>query len=289
MFDRWGLWRDHTWAFHLFRQHHTEVNQLYWSLTPLFRHAQRAHRSEPDLDPLSLLKLRTVTRHELRGGIEWARSLKDAENWIRLNSVMAVSSYFEVYLKKVTTLALESDPGVEHGKPRAVDGFEFRKRNGSYDRTSDASGCWIGDWSSRVASYRRLFGEPPAPLVQSIGELDSMRRMRNGIGHTFGRTVETYESHTLVEPPSMARISEKRLQKWLGLVHDVASAVDDSLGSRHIGEYETLCYFHDMRSARVGARGDGWPTYFCRQVGSVHGTSPGRTFARDMNRYYRAI
>lgn len=101
-----------------------------------------------------------------------------------------------------------------------------------------------GDWNSRINSFVKLFGNCPDSLRNNVGELESIRSLRNSIGHSFGRILSTEDQLTITNYHPMDRLSESRLKKWLGLVFAIAHDIDEYFLTEHIGAYELIRYYH---------------------------------------------
>jgi hypothetical protein len=288
IFERYGYALGKTWAFRLFKRHHTELNNLYWSYAQAAHYAGRANAlAAPQERPHELFHYRDAGRKVQSDRALWKASFGSFDNWVRLSALMSMSGYLEIYLKKVVTVALESDPGVQFGRSRAIDGFTFWKHHPKYSLAIEAEACVKGDWNQRVSRFDELFGHVPKPLSAAVGELELMRRLRNGVGHAFGRDTNEYSEHFHTAPRSMGRLSEERLKKWLGIIEEVATAVDQHLGPAHIGQYEMLCYYHswsaEPRNVGTGTRG------FRRALYRKIGHSMGTEFVNGLIEYYANV
>jgi hypothetical protein len=245
-FDRWALGWGRTLAYRLFKRHHTQLNSLYWAHAAALRFAfsaTRKHKREDPTTSLFSLPGNDITRinYSLGG---WADNYEDFDNWVRLNALVGITGYLEVYLKTVTRLALESDPGLLLGAPHAIDGVRLLKMKKKYSYAEDATPCVRGTWHQRLAHYRRLFGHVPQPLERAISELEKLRKIRNGVTHTFGRSSDDYVSLINAKPKPLKKVKEEYLKKTLARVDDLAVVVDEHLGVSHVGEYETLYFYH---------------------------------------------
>ena len=193
----------------------------------------------------------------------------------------------EVFLRKTVILALESDPGVQYGKSRAIDGFTFRKHSPDYSFAIAGTTCVKGDRHVRTAAYKKLFGHAPAAFAIHLTDLGAMRRLRNSVGQAFGRGLDDYDEHDLRQPKAAGRLSEARLLKWLG-VPAIALAFDSHLGPAHIGEYEMLCFYSnwsktakDIGRARARA--------FKKAVNPGLGERISLECAQDLIAYYQVL
>lgn len=290
-FDRYGNWLGTTWAFRTFQQHHTEINDLYWNHVGAASFANYiARHAPPGTKPESLFSATGPNARRLANTTdEWRRHAGDFGNWVRLAAVLSISSYFELYMRSVVQLSLESDPAVRFGKPRAIDGVAWLKLGIRQDYEQDIKACVIGEWPKRIAQYKRLFGRVPTALVEYTSELESMRALRNGVGHAFGRE-PSYRPLLLPTTLPMARLSEKRLQKYLDAVGLVANAIDDHLGPAHIGEFETFLFFEKWRKGLRGIESLNPKKAFRREL--MHQFKWGislKVFTEELVDYYNAV
>jgi hypothetical protein len=229
----------------------------------------------------------------------WKASYSSFDNWVRLNAVMALLAYFEVYLGTIVLRAIHSDPGVLIGRPRAVDGVALIKANRPPEFSDIIKRCVHGTWTGRTNQYKEIFGTLPADLAASIGELDRIRLFRNSIGHAFGRDTVNTESGTnkgtasdpTVDPKEMKRLAQDRVKKWMKVIWDVAAAVEAHLGGSHIGEYENMLYYHANRVYRGYVKnptGSGSvPLY--KGLGLIHGIGLGKEWAKRLVDHYEQL
>ncbi|WP_316896820.1 hypothetical protein [Pseudodesulfovibrio indicus] len=247
-FERYSFPHEFSAAFGRFKAHHTEINKLYWSFVPASRaafKATRGHTAEDDCPSAFGAHGDETGRFAPNLG-EWRSSFMDFSNWTRLNSIMAASSYFEVYLRTVFHLALMSKPGVLLGDGQIVDGTALLKqKNQTVVQLvkKKVSECVVGTWSSRSKAFKGLFGQDFKRFVENTSDLDKIRNLRNGVGHTFGRNIKEF-SYLFDEDRGMARLSEKRMKKYLKLLMDIAVDLDQYLLKNFIGSFEAIYYYH---------------------------------------------
>lgn len=257
MFSRWMSGPGGTLACRLFMKHHQEINALYWSHMLAARRTLTAvKKADRRMRPSALFAASPKYAKRAPQTLEqWEKEYKDFNNWVRLSAAVAVNSYMEIYLRSVSMLAIESDPGVIIGAPGAIDGVSLLKTRPGYGFPEAAVHFTKGDWNTRIAHYERLFGEAPKKLKACAKELNELRRLRNGVGHAFGRSLDEYESAALlVEPKPMMRLSEDRFAGWLRMAEEVAQAIDAHLRDKHIGQYERLLFYHRWLSTPEGRR-----------------------------------
>jgi hypothetical protein len=240
---------DVTMAFRRFKRHHTELNNLYWTWAPCEKIALR-NVDGADGSIMADVHFSYTGDDSRRVAVpiqQWKDQLKDYANWTRLNVIMAASSYFEVYLQTVVSLSILSRPGVLWGLGGVIDGASFiREKDERFleDLQKGAIPCVRGEWPKRASAFKKMFGELPATLDQNLGDLDRLRKLRNGIGHSFGRSLDSITYRVDLPDKPMERLSEKRMKKYLGIIMDVAANIDAFLLTNFIGCYELLYYYH---------------------------------------------
>lgn len=293
-FERYAMRLGSTWAYRRFRAHQTEINNLYWSFVPvagfadyLARHSKVGtdtavlfHASGPDV------------RHLAPKADEWRKHFREFQNWVRLAALLSAASYLEVFIRGAVTIALQSDPLVRFGRPRLMDGVTWLKHGMRDDVETLVSPCVVGEWGRRAARYGELFGRVPAPISNNIGELDQMRMLRNSVGHAFGRNVRQSDSDLRrVRVGAPERLTEARFKRWLGLVDGIAVAIDGHLGSEHIGEFESITYYHHWRTQPRQGRERGYaePRAFSRELARVTGQPCGQTFSKGLIDHYSRV
>src|SRR5215203_5527105 len=129
-FARYQTWRGSTWAYSRFQKHHTEINSLYWSYVPVASYVIYLARHAPlNISPEGLFHATGPDAYRISSNINlWRSNFREFQNWVRLSSVMSISSYFETYLQTSITLALLSDPLVRFGSSMMIDGVVWLKR-----------------------------------------------------------------------------------------------------------------------------------------------------------------
>ena len=166
-FDRWKPRERSTWPFQVFQKYTVELERLLFSqisgskfLYSTLGRTTAAWSDSPTKHFVFDLRYQAELFKDLK---DWSRAFNDFANWTRLNAVIAMTSNLETYMTSVMSLALESDPGLIIGVPRAVDGISLLKQGITPPGiTENLEACTKGDWHSRVANYERLFGAVPS-------------------------------------------------------------------------------------------------------------------------------
>lgn len=255
IFNRWESRTGSSWGIRIFKKHHTLLNSMYWSYVPtssycnyLYRENERDNSAETTCE---LLHISGADAHRVDNKLDdWKKNYREFDNWTRLNSLVALLSYFEVYLSSVVMLSLESDPGLNFKTSKVIDGMKIIKANGqfAFDFRQIAAKITKGEWNQRIAAFKDVFGSAPQKLVDHIYQLERMRRLRNNVAHAFGREIEKAQTRGLVEILEMDKLSLESLKKYMQIIHDIAYEIDKQLIRDHIGSYEVLYYYHQIQN-----------------------------------------
>lgn len=291
-FARWTSCFDRTRVFARFKAHHTEINDLYWSLVPVSHAAKFQYRMAPQShSPAMLFHATGPDARRLAPTLpEWSRNFSELENWLRLSMLVSALLYLETYISTVVTTALRSDPLLRFKQSRSIDGTIWLKKNVDDDVSSLVLDCVKGTWSKRLAGCKNLFGIIPAGLAPLEGDLEKMRVLRNGSAHSFGRSPIHFEDPTAPVGASK-RLSEQTLLRYLGIIEQAAWAIEQHIARHHIGEFELLWQYHKWQALpRVKSETKYTEqAAFSREVGRLYGQTPGRNFCRQLMQYYKRI
>ena len=220
-------------------------------------------------DPMSHLSLPAL--FERRLGHDVARlseMAKTASRWRRLLTLVMITSSFERFLSDIARVAMDSDPLLQEGFPKLIDGAQLIKR-GIVFPPREVSGLVVGDWNSRLACYASYFGTPPDGLRSALSDLEFLRRTRNQVAHSLGvddgfnggaRGGRDPQASILdqllgVRRPELlpgATVSDARLMKLMATVQRAADGIDAALLGSHIGAYEIVELYLDWISNPEG-------------------------------------
>ena len=250
-FNRWTSKDNYSYAFRLFTKYHTYMNSLYWAHVPASSHTQATYRNaklnNPNQTTQQLYNLSGVNVFRVTESLDaYSQHLKDFDNWTRLNTLVAVLSYFETYLSSVVSLAIESDLGLIYSIPKKIDGIMVLKHgtNDEYSFFEKSELITKGTWQQRISNYSKIFGSVPDILSSSIADLEKMRKIRNNVAHAFGRDIDKTRARDTIEMLPIERITEVRLQKYMKLIRQISKAIDFQLFNNHIGEFELIHFYH---------------------------------------------
>jgi hypothetical protein len=294
-FERWVPREGSTWPFQVFRKYDLELQGLYWSFEPAAKHVYavlgKSGAKWPDR-PEKHLPFHPRERARLFDDVKrWSLAFNAFANWTRLNALVAITSNLETFLAAVIQLALESDPGLLLGASESVDGMALLKAKGKpLDYEKQIEACTKRDWSSRVAAFESLFGSAPAILKDKLSDLDSMRILRNKVGHAFGRDIAKSRQHGVREIMPMGLLSKERLERYQRIAWSAAKQIDRQLLMKHIGEYQAIHFYHKLYpSLRKDVHPSERAIVFKKELGRFKAPSAGKLFCKGLVAYYESL
>lgn len=246
-----------------------EIGHFEGHVQGVLNHAQRQialHPHEPWLGNLINYGSTLKARYKIKT-VEAEPKLAAAANWTRLASLVFTASALELYTRRIVALALESDPGLLIGAPRAADGVLRLKRGPALDVSETVKGCTEGVWSKRHAALKRLFGNLPG--IQSVlGDLAKLQTTRNAIAHDFART-SAAKDFWYLDPGQVQRLAVTSVtqNRLVTAIKAALTAMEelDAAALPHIGAFETLRFWHAFSEARSGVR-----TAVATRYGAMH-------------------
>ena len=289
-FNRWQKYEIRSWPFSVFKQYHTHLNRMIWSQIPTISFVEKEIAlAKGDVHSILIFDPedeRAIKKDKLI----WRTDFREFNNWNRLNAVMSLSSYLEIYLSTIISNAIESNPGVLHNASQKIDGAVVLKHSDHYTYAFQANKCVVGEWTKRIAEFKRIFGAIPPELENNIGELEKMRILRNNIGHAFGRDIELSRKKGKRKIMQSERISLKRLKTLLKIVNEVVVGVDIFMLDNHIGDYEALYHYHEIKDTipsnlTLIQRAN----LFKKSIGQEAAIPRSKPYCQDLIRYYESL
>ncbi|MFK5976575.1 MAG: hypothetical protein QM493_08715 [Sulfurovum sp.] len=251
-FERWNARRGiSSWSFQIFQKHNKELTEMYISHILGKQYSYKMLKKEnATLEDKSNKHFKNSDYPEVFDNIkQWSDKFNEFDNWVNLNCIMAISANLETYMATVIKLALESDIGILFGASQKIDGIEVIKKSTKYPFELDEKiiSCTKGDWSARISSFEKIFGTSPIVLKENISSLENIRKIRNDIGHAFGREIESSRKHNTLTSLDAHRVKKEKVIKYLKLIFAITRAIDKQLMAHHIGEYQTLHFYHNLQ------------------------------------------
>lgn len=291
-FHRWKHVQNHTWPFQVYKLYNEELSQFLWSNEAASKYTfhklgkDGANDNDPPTKHFSLPPHRISTMKTLRG---WSDIYNESQNWMRLNCIMAISSNMETYLASVVALAIESNPGVLLGNGIVIDGAKLLKQ-GSFDDdvySGQITGCTKGEWPARLAAFEKLFGQAPQSYHDGLSTLERMRKMRNNLGHAFGRDIDASRDFTINRKKASDRIQLNTLVKYLEKAYKIVQDVDAFLLDNYIGEFQAIYAYHQHRDEFAGGEID--RALELKKYYGKYDQTVGKTFCKGLVNYYEEL
>lgn len=246
-FDRWKAQATRTWAYSVFRKYDTELTRIgaahYTASKFVYKALGKARTNWTD-PPSERLGFADDEVHRYSNVKEWSDEYKSFDNWTNLNSLLTLASNFETYLAAVVRLSLESNPGIVLGLSQSIDGAMILK-NGHKDHipaNEVVENCTRGEWSSRLSSFSAHFGSVSS-FKNAHSDLEFIRKVRNDVGHAFGRDINQARKHGQLKKIQIKTLSHGRFRKLQGHLRKVVQDIDHHLLQNHIGEYEIVEFY----------------------------------------------
>lgn len=301
-YDRWHSPFSHSLTFKLFNQHFTELNAMYWANIPVENKIKKLVKETCDSGtekPLDFFIVHDEDDRRIAPDFDsWDKTYNDFGNYTRLNMLMSLSSCLEVYLRSIVSMSIESKPAVIFNSEDALDGVYLLKHQKNYAIFNEATypfhhhvlSVTQGDWASRTQNYKKLFGNVPKYITDNIHQLDELRKLRNDIGHYFGRPKQKYEAPLQFLPEHTIRVSHNRLIKFFALVDCTAKEVDLHLYQNFIGSYEVLKLFTFSAPLKVKTQDCGMQAKWLQKyIGRNTSVAVGSKYYKDLFSYYDSI
>ena len=294
-FSRWEPIQEQSWPFRIWRQYNEELSRMLRSqfFANKYVYSKLKEQGVSMSDYISsCFNITYDTKISLK---EWSDTHNLFENWTRLNSLMALSSYFETYISTVISLAIESDPGLLLGTSHSVDGVKLLKL-GTFKREQHKlliDSCTKGDWNQRISNINNLLGTVPQSLIDNIGELEKIRKLRNNIGHAFGRDIAESRKIEKTEVLPMNKLTYDRLMEWLKITKRIANDLDSHLLNNNIGAFQAILFYHNLypsldQSVSPSAKGERAKA-LKKELGSQTKETYGKTICKGIVDYYEGI
>ena len=247
--ERWVPLNKHSWPYRIFKKYDTELHRMIASYVSASKYTYSHLKSDGAQFTDRACEFFLLVPNEQLSLKNWSDDFNLFNNWIFLNSLMAISSYFETYLASIISESIESDPGLLLGCSHSIDGVKLLKYNHPL-RKNDIEkvivDCTKGDWSSRMSHMKALFGETPTIMDENISKLEKIRKMRNEVAHAFGRDIDKARDYTNIVISPMRTIQAKRFYEYSILIGNIVQQVDLQLVANNIGNFEPLYHFHKL-------------------------------------------
>lgn len=294
-FNRWQAVGKSTWPYRIFQKFNGELHQLintHLVSTEALYSGLKARGAKWGDNPAKFFNPAHRDFELYKNLREWSDAYNLFDNWVTLSRIVTISSTIETYLASVVGTALDSDPGVTLGMSKCVDGAMVLK-NGpskSLDSASYIEACTKGVWSARIHAFESLFQGSPPEFRSAHSALDEIREIRNRFGHAFGRDIDEARKHGVLELLPIERLSQERANRLWKEASGAIRAVDRFLLDRHIGDFETVRFYHGLAPALKGASHRNAKAMALKKaIGGIGAESRGKDYCGELIDYWDAL
>jgi hypothetical protein len=294
-FKRWQPLGKSTWPYRIFLKFNGELHQLInthlVSTAAVYRGLKEKGANWND-SPAKFFDPKHRDFEMYKNLREWSDTYNMFDNWVTLSRIMTISSTIETYLASVIGSALDSDPGVLLGIPRGIDGAAVLK-NGprkGIDSAPFIEACTKGTWSARLDAFEKLFGVGPPELRSAHSSFEAIRGIRNRFGHAFGRDIDEARKHGVLELLPMEKVSQEQANRLWKDVSIAMKAVDVFLLTKHIGDFETVRFYHTLEpTLKVSSHRNVKAVALKRAIGGIGAESRGKDYCGELIDYWEAL
>ena len=247
--NRWTPLYNHSWCYRVIKEYDNELNCMLssnlYSSGYTYSHLKKdgAVWNSSAIDYMNGISNQKITIQQ------WSDAFNMFQNWMRLSFLLSICSYFENYMASIIKECIESDPGIVFGLSHSIDGILLKKKKISIKKEvieQKIMLCTKGDWNSRIAQLKILFGTLPESLSGSISDLENIRKIRNEMGHAFGRDIERSQNYESFKASPMGKLSTKRFNKYRKLIMKIVQELDLFFMEKHIGAFEPILHYHKI-------------------------------------------
>ena len=291
-FQRWVNFEKTSWSFQVYSKYDDQLGMMITASNNAAKYCYRSMgRAGSNWSDSAESVLATGDRflnafNDLK---HWSNTYNDFQNWTRLNVVLASAANLETYIAGVVDTALQSNPGTLFGAQKEIDGSKLLK-NGlkGVDCRPHIMACTKGDWPSRISALERIFGSLPSAAKCEVSGLEKIRRVRNNVGHAFGRDISRAQYHGFREVHDMERISESGAFGATITSRKFAKELDNFFLSNHIGDFEIVRFFNahhqDNVSRQLGER-----VVSLKKAIGARSQSRSKSYVKDLISYWDAL
>jgi hypothetical protein len=294
-FSRWVPNEKSTWVFQVFQKYNEELEKNLWSYRPVSKKIYQVLKKDGANweDPVTNhFNFSDKREKEFKNLKDWSNSFNNFDNWVNLNVIMSISANLETYIASAISLALKSNPGLLFGASKMVDGVSILK-NGIEQKLEFEPQivlCTKGDWSSRIAAFEKIFGHVPEILSRNISSLEQIRKLRNKIGHSFGRDITEAREHVFKRIIPTENLTRERTYKYQSLLWSTAKTIDVYLLENHIGTYQSLSFYHlQYQKMRKDVHPSVRAVDFKKIVGRTGVQPASKKFYKDLVEFYEHL
>lgn len=210
--------------------------------------------------------------------------------------LISAASLLEVYIKSITTTALQANPELLDRSLSRIDGYAFILGKATppdgWKKSVEAvvDSFITGLWKHRFRRLEVVFGKLPTKLTALEPDLQKIQNKRNRIAHQFGA-----DSNRSVPWDAVTHVvvGAKDCENAIKTVSAFIAEADTNVFGALVGAHEVLALYHDWsrkepnlgRYRVMGIRA----TVFCDHIGRLNGNGIGRDYAQAIIDHYDTL
>lgn len=290
-FERWVSPYPHSLPYRIFKESDNEVRSLVISFESSFSFiCSNLNKFGATWDSLAY-DYGLTENNKVLTVRQWVDNSKNFANWMRLSLLMSMCSNVETYMASIIRESIESDPGIIMGISHHIDGIKLLKSGNKVDENVIANHikkCTKDTWSSRRCHIEKLFGSMPV-IANNIKYLEEIRKLRNTVGHAFGRNIEKSQQYNRIEIEPIERLSVKRYNMYITLLFDIVQEFDEMVTRNHIGCFEIILQYHKMYDS-IKHLGKGYQVNELKESLNIEkNTGVSKELCRGVYQYYNSL
>jgi hypothetical protein len=173
-----------------------------------------------------------------------------------------------------------------------IDGLYFIKYGSMKHLNIDkiVESCTKGDWNSRFTHIISIFPSLEVHFKSNLCDLEKIRKLRNQVGHSFGRDIEESRQNIIKATLPQSRLDDVHFTKYHNMIDTIIKNVDESLLNEHIGMFQYLNYLHTIyKELPQKCHSNQKAVYFRDYIGKTNVSPVGRDMAREIVKYYESV
>jgi len=127
-------------------------------------------------------------------------------------------------------------------------------------------------------------------LKRKISQLEQIRKLRNKVGHSFGRDIDQAREHVFKNIIPTETISREKTYQFQKLLWSTAKSIDVYLLENHIGTYQAISLYQiEYQKMRKDTHPSIRAVDFKKIVGRTGVQSASKQFYKDLVNYYETL
>ncbi|WP_146208006.1 hypothetical protein [Azospirillum sp. TSH64] len=227
---------------------------------------------------------------------DWESAADEFRDWTRQHVLLSAASLLEVYLKSISTTALQAKPELTDRSLTNVDGYRFvlkkAKPPSNWKKALDSqvNEFVTGLWADRFRQLEIVFGKLPEKLKVLEPALQNIQNKRNRIAHQFGVDAPRNAPWDNI---SHVSVGAKDCESAIKTVSEFISEADTNVFGHIVGSHEVLAIYHHWAQKEPNINqykvSGSCAAKFCDYVGQLSGRGIGKDYVQEVIEYYESL